>query len=154
MNIHVYLRKLDPAARLPNQRVGDVGFDLFCLTETVIPARSVGRVPTGIAFADDVSYSATFKSVPFFKIEGRSSLALKGYYPIGGIIDPSYRGEIVGIMTNMTDAPWVIKPGEKFAQLVCYLTYARTPEISVRLNEVSEAKETVRGTNGFGSTGA
>jgi dUTPase len=94
--------------------------------------------------------------IPFFKIEGRSGLASKGLFPVGGIIDPSYRGEIQVALFNSSDEVDYFKicKGDRIAQLVCYLTLANSNYLDMNFTEVDNLDETTRGDKGFGSSGA
>lgn len=81
------------------------------------------------------------------EIKDRSSLALKGITTLGGVIDPSYRGEVVVILQNLGDQVYQIAAGDRIAQLV--LVKVSTPTVEV----VDSLESTERGTDGFGSTG-
>ncbi len=45
-------------------------------------------------------------------------MAARGLATTGGVIDAGYRGEILILMTNLGDAPVVLKSGEKIAQMI------------------------------------
>ena len=64
-----------------------------------------------------------------------------------GTIDADYRGEIMVIMHNLGDAPFVIEPGDRIAQMVV------APVTQVNWAETDALGETERGSGGFGSTG-
>ena len=64
-----------------------------------------------------------------------------------GTIDAGYRGEVCAILFNFSKEDFIIKRGDRIAQMVI----AKLPE--VELVSVSELSETCRGTGGFGSTG-
>ena len=64
-----------------------------------------------------------------------------------GVIDADYRGEVRVGLTNHSDKPYTIEPGERIAQLVV------TPVLLPEIAEVSSLDETARGAGGFGSTG-
>ena len=73
----------------------------------------------------------------------KSSLTAKGLLTLGGVIDNDYTGEIIIIMTSLTE-PIKIKQGQKIAQLlVSNITY---PEIKL----VKFLESTERNDNGFG----
>ena len=61
--------------------------------------------------------------------------------------DSDYRGEYIVALHNDTDAPQMINPMERIAQLVLI------PYLPIEFNEVNELSNTVRGEGGFGSTG-
>lgn len=155
-HVTVPIRRLDAAAKFPTSRRGDVGFDIYALEHVIIPPSSVVKVRTGLALAGYVSKSGPdpLKSDVFLKIEGRSSFAVRGIFPVGGIVDQTYRGEILGIMANINPFSVEISAGEKFAQLVMYNAVVQGYDFSVSFVETSTKDKTERGEGGFGSTGA
>lgn len=64
-----------------------------------------------------------------------------------GVIDPDYTGEIQVALWNAGDAPFVVHPGDRIAQLVF------VPVAVARFVEVDALENTPRGARGFGSTG-
>lgn len=101
------------------------------------------RIPTGIALqlpsADVVAL-----------VYARSGLAWR--HGIGlpngvGVIDSDYTGEIQVLLTNFSDRPFVIEPGDRIAQVVF------APVWLASLRQVEELDQTERGRKGFGSTG-
>ena len=84
------------------------------------------------------------------QVRPRSGLALRHGVTLPnspGTIDPDYRGELRVILQNSGTEPVTFKRGDRIAQLVFHRFSA--PEVV----EVSELGATVRGENGFGSTG-
>jgi dUTP pyrophosphatase len=82
------------------------------------------------------------------EVRGRSGLAYKnGIAILGGVIDSDYRGDVGVILHNTSDKPFVVKHGERIAQLI-FATY-----IPVNFIEKKELSNTGRGEKGFGSTG-
>jgi len=139
-------------AKLPLQEEGNVGFDVSSVdTGTIVPG-GVGKFQTGLRLADDI-YSDNLTTVAFMKIEGRSGLAARGVFPVGGIIDPSYRGDITVMLHNSTKEPFVVNEGDRIAQLICYTTIANNNFHKVRFVVAEQATTTNRGEQGFGSTG-
>lgn len=120
------------------------GMDLFAdLSEevTLMPGER-HLIPTGIAIALPDGYEA--------QIRPRSGLALRHGIALvnsPGTIDPDYRGEIGIIIINHGAEPFVIKAGERIAQMV-FASFARA-----ELDEVDELDGTERGEGGFGHTG-
>ncbi len=99
-------------------------------------------VPTGIAISLPDGYEA--------QIRPRSGLALRHGIALvnsPGTIDPDYRGEIGVIIINHGTEPFVVRPGERIAQMVF------APFVRAELSEVTELDDTGRGTGGFGHTG-
>ena len=84
------------------------------------------------------------------QIRARSGLAIRnGITMINGIgtIDSDYRGEIKIPLVNLGDESFVIKNGDRIAQMVI----SRYETVS--WEKVSEVGETIRGNGGFGHTG-
>jgi len=138
--------KLRPGAQMPTRATaGSAGYDLYaCLEEavTIAPHRTV-PVPTGIAIALPDNGCAAF-------LFARSGLAVKhGIAPANcvGVIDSDYRGEIIAGLTNHTDTPYTLQPGERIAQLVFL------PVVLPEWQEADALDDTARGAGGFGSTG-
>lgn len=150
--LKVKFKLLTPDAQVPSISKGNVGYDIRSSVPITLRPLSPTLVPTGIAIADDIIHNC--QHVPFFKIEGRSGLASKGVFPIGGIIDPSYRGEIKAILYNSNSTPVSFEIGDRIAQLVCYVTMS-PPIISdnIEFSVVDSINQTDRGSNGFGSSG-
>ena len=108
-----------------------------------LPPRALARIPTGIAIALP---SADYVALVF----ARSGLGIKHGVALSngvGVIDSDYRGEIRVGLTNLSDVPYTVQPGDRIAQLMV------TPVVRPALVQVEELDETQRGTGGFGSTG-
>ena len=152
----VLVRKIHDHAKLPTQSHDDVGFDLYAAEETHIGPGFTAVVKTGIELAADPGDFAIGNVIArsLLKIEGRSGMALRGIWPVGGIIDPGYRGEIGVVLYNSTLATYTAKPGDRIAQLVWYPVIAKSladPNIGFEWSE--ESDESSRGDKGFGSSG-
>jgi len=84
-------------------------------------------------------------------VASRSGLSLKHGVRVAqgiGVIDADYHGEIGVILANDGQAPYVVQPGERIAQLMFQ------PVVQVALQVVEAfSTETGRGEGGFGSTG-
>ncbi len=134
------VKRLINTAVLPSKAyIGDLGWDLFSVEEVVIPPRQFKKIRTGIAIEFPDSIGALIKD--------RSSLASKGIFTTGGVIDSGYRGEIIIILNNFTDEEFIVKKGEKIAQLLLF------KNIEVELVEVDKIGKTARNNKGFGSSG-
>jgi len=125
---------------------GSAGMDLRAAVPEDAPvtlatgARAL--VPTGLKIALQQGYEA--------QVRPRSGLALKhGITCLNspGTIDSDYRGEVGVILINHGQEPFVIRRGERIAQLVI----ARHEQAAVTVVEALD--DTARGTGGFGSTG-
>ena len=95
---------------------------------------------TGIAVA--------FPPAFYARIAPRSGLAARwGIDTLAGVVDADYRGEIIVLLTKHTPYPYIIKAGERVAQLILERA-SLSPVI-----EVAELPSTTRGEKGFGSSG-
>ena len=75
-------------------------------------------------------------------------MAWKNFIDVGaGVIDEDYRGEVGVILFNHSKVDFVVKTGDRIAQLIIEKI---TPTV---IEEVKELDETDRGEGGFGSTG-
>lgn len=136
-------KRIHPDAVLPAYaHPSDAGMDVRSVEELVIPAGKRALVHTGLVVLLPPLYEA--------QVRPRSGLALKFGVTVlntPGTIDSGYRGEIGVILANFGDADFIVKKGDKIAQLV--IAPVTQPEVC----EVSEIDETDRGAGGFGSTG-
>jgi dUTP pyrophosphatase len=99
-------------------------------------------IPTGLALALPVGFEA--------QVRPRSGLALKHGITVlnsPGTIDADYRGEVCVILVNLGDADFVVRRGDRIAQLII------APVVQATLVEVTSLDATPRGKAGFGSTG-
>ena len=99
-------------------------------------------VPTGLYIALEDGFEAQIRS--------RSGMSLKhGIVVANGIgtIDSDYRGEIKVILVNISEENYIIKSGDKIAQMVIN-EYTRANFITVE-----SLDETVRSDGGFGHSG-
>jgi dUTP pyrophosphatase len=99
-------------------------------------------VPTGLAIALPPGHEA--------QVRPRSGLAAKHGVTVlnsPGTIDADYRGEIRVILINHGDTAFVIRRGERIAQMVI------APVVQAALVPTAALSETGRGDGGFGSTG-
>lgn len=99
-------------------------------------------IPSGLHMALPVGYEA--------QLRPRSGLALKHGITVlnsPGTIDSDYRGEIMALLINLSNEPFVINPGERIAQIVI----EKHEQADFELVEVLD--ETERGEGGYGHTG-
>lgn len=139
------------------QREGDVGFDLAAAEDVEIPPGVALDVPCNVQIEIPIGYWA--------EIRARSSIARRNLQVDAGTIDNGYRGPLYALVRNMNpvikevngntivpgDSVQITK-GERVAQVVfhqiCIPTFA---PVSLEVQSISTA--TVRGVDGFGSTG-
>lgn len=156
--IRIKFKKMSDTATLPSAiRDGDIGFDIFCDEAFSIRSGMTVKVKTNVQLADMPTMDCDRNRI-FMKIEGRSGLSAKGIFPTGGIIDPTYRGEIGVVLnclnfTSTDNTPGTyhrFSKGDRIAQLVIYKV-ATMGEVVIE--ESDKVTESNRGQNGFGSSG-
>lgn len=141
----VPVKKLRPNAKIPTYGSEfAAGADLYaCLDESVtIAPQTTAWIPTGIAMEIPVGYVGL--------VYARSGLACKRNLTLAntvGVIDSDYRGELTVVLRNQGTAPQTLEPGERVAQIVL------TPYLTAQFMDADTLSDTVRGENGFGSTG-
>jgi len=123
---------------------GSSGLDLRAAVETEmkIEKGKVGLVPTNLKVEIPIGYE--------IQIRPRSGLAAKngiGVLNSPGTIDSDYRGEIKVILFNFSDDDFIIKRGDRIAQMVISKVYY------AKLILTDELENSKRGDGGFGHTG-
>ena len=143
--VKVLIKKLNPSVKLPSYKTtGASGMDLMAFIEKPInlePGKSC-LVSTGLTVAFSEEYE--------IQIRPRSGLAAKNNISVlntPGTIDSDYRGEIKVILFNHGNKNFKINNNDRIAQMVL------TPVIKMHLEETKELPESIRGAEGFGSTG-
>ena len=141
----VRFQKLRPGALTPRyMSAGAAGLDLAAAPDGPIEIAPGGRaaVPTGLAFEIPPGFEG--------QVRPRSGLARKLGITLPnapGTIDSDYRGEVLVLLMNLGAEPFVVKPGDRIAQLVI------APVVTAELEEAASLGDTVRGDGGFGHTG-
>lgn len=141
--IDVLIQRLDEGLPLPSYaHAGDAGIDLLAAHDVILGPQERAGVSTGIAIAIPEGYAGY--------VQPRSGLAVKhgiGIVNSPGLIDSGYRGEVKVVLVNLGAEKFEVHRGDKIAQLVV-LAVPLT-----RLVAVDELPPSVRGENGFGSSG-
>ncbi|MBB5784997.1 dUTP diphosphatase [Nonomuraea jabiensis] len=142
--VEVLIQRLDAGLPMPSYaHAGDAGADLYAAEDVELLPGERAVVGTGVAIALPDGYAAF--------VHPRSGLAAKHGVTLvnaPGTVDAGYRGEIRVTLIN-TDAkePFRLQRGDRVAQLV-----VQRVERAV-FSEVERLPGSVRGANGFGSTG-
>ena len=141
------ITRLEDNADLPlpaYESEGSSGMDIRAHVKDPVLVRpgEIKFLPTGLAISLPSGYEA--------QIRPRSGLAL--HHGIGmvnspGTIDSDYRGEIGIILINWGDEPFLIKRGDRIAQMIISKVYRADLVI------VDDLDETSRGPGWFGHTG-
>lgn len=135
------VKRLSTNAQVPTRAsMGAAGYDLYAAYDVQVPARGRAVVQTDIVI-----------SIPegcYGRIAPRSGLAVKNFIDTGaGVVDYDYRGNIGVVLFNHSEQDFDVRKGDRIAQLILERIF--TPDIV----EVDTLESTVRGENGFGSTG-
>ena len=143
--VKILVKKFDKNIKLPTYKTsGSSGMDLVAYIKnkiTINPGKTA-MVSTGIAVAVPKNYE--------IQIRPRSGLAAKKSISVlntPGTIDSDYRGEIKIILINLSKKSYVVKSGDRVAQMIL------CPVAKGKLREVKNLPKTVRDKGGFGSTG-
>ena len=139
---YLLVKKLTENATIPTRgSTFSAGLDLSSAYNIEIAPRGRALVKTDLAF-----------SIPhgtYARIAPRSGLALKNGIDVGGgVCDYDYSGNYGVILFNHSDTPFIIKKGDRIAQLILEKIIT---EITV--SEVEDLPMFKRGAAGFGSTG-
>ncbi len=125
---------------------GAAGLDLLAAldpgSDITIEPGARAMVPTGLKMAIPVGFEV--------QVRPRSGLAVKHGVSVlnaPGTIDSDYRGEVKVILINHGTAPFVVRRGDRIAQMVV------ASVVRVLWEEAGSLTETTRGAGGFGSTG-
>ena len=143
--VKILVKKFDKNIELPTYKTpGSSGMDLIAHVKNkiIINPNKIATVPTGIAVAIPKNYE--------LQIRPRSGLAAKKGISVlntPGTIDSDYRGEIKIILINLGKKSFIIKSGDRIAQMIL------CPIVKGKLREVKTLPKTFRGKGGFGSTG-
>ena len=143
--VKILVKKFDKNVKLPTYKTsGSSGMDLMAHIKnkkTINPGKTL-IIPTGIAVKIPKDYE--------IQIRPRSGLAAKKGISIlntPGTVDSDYRGEIKIILINFSKKSFIVKSGDRIAQMIL------CPVAKGKIKEVKNLPRTVRGKGGFGSTG-
>tara|TARA_Y100001960_G_C14395487_1_gene690833 strand:+ start:47 stop:487 length:441 start_codon:yes stop_codon:yes gene_type:complete len=143
--VKILVKKLDKNVKFPAYKTsGSSGMDLlaFIKKKIIIKPGKISIIKTGISLAIPKNYE--------IQIRPRSGLAAKNGISVlntPGTIDSDYRGEIKIILINLGKKPFIIKSGDRIAQMIL------CPIVKGKFKEVKILPKTIRGKGGFGSTG-
>lgn len=137
--LRIVVETLNAHGRAPTQGTpGSAGWDLYAAESKVVPKGTTTTIGTGIALEIPESWAAY--------IYPRSSVALNGLLVHHPPIDCDFRNEIKFIVTNMRNADFEIRIGDRLGQLI----YLPVPLVRHQLGLCEPAKSKHEG---FGSTG-
>ncbi|MEI7824140.1 MAG: dUTP diphosphatase [Chlorobiaceae bacterium] len=143
--LKVKIVRLNKQASLPVYATAHAaGMDISACIEDPVTLQpfTTALIPSGFAIELPEGYEA--------QLRPRSGLALRSMISLPNTpatIDADYRGEVKVILINYGKEPFIVRHGDRIAQMVI----ARVEQ--VRFEEVDELGSTVRGEGGFGHTG-
>ena len=156
-NVNVMMKRLRENAIMPRyaHSTEDSGMDVFAAAIAVkendewveysqyaIDPNETVLVKTGFAYA--IPEGTEFQARP---TSGNSLKTMIRVANAPGTLDAGYRNEVGFIITNTGDSPIVIHENDKIGQIVL------CPVLHAVVKEVDELPESLRGLNGYGSTG-
>jgi dUTP pyrophosphatase len=126
------------------ETTASAGMDLRAFLSGDIMMKPLERVivPTGLFIELPVGYEA--------QVRPRSGLAIKKGITVlntPGTVDADYRGEIKVILVNLSNEDFIVRDGDRIAQMII------SAHEQAEWIQVEELEETGRGAGGFGSTG-
>lgn len=132
---------LNANAQLPRKGSAlAAGYDLTSIDYAVLKPGQREMISTGLAIQVPPGW--------YGRIAPRSGLAARyGLDVLAGVVDADFTGEVKVVLINLGDEEYVVQPGERIAQLVV----ERCANMPVAL--AYELEESLRGMDGFGSTG-
>ena len=144
MNIKITLLEHGPKDIPGYASKGAAGIDIEASIKEPIKIEPKERIliPSGFKIELPINYEA--------QIRPRSGLAIKHGITVlnsPGTIDSDYRGEVGVILINLSSQDFVIKDGERIAQMVI------SKHESIKWELVNSIDVSERGSGGFGSTG-
>ena len=139
--LEIKIKKIAENAVIPKYaHYGDAGFDLHSTGEYIVKPKETAIVKTGIQIEIPNGY--------FGSIRDRSGLAVKhSIHTLAGVVDSGYRGEIKVALINLGEIEFVIRGGDRIAQMIIQ------PYEFCKIKEAENLSETSRGWGGFGSSG-
>jgi dUTP pyrophosphatase len=146
--VEVGVKRLSHAQGLPLPRYltpGSAGADVAAAVTSDVALAPSERmaIPTGLVLAVPAGYEV--------QVRPRSGLALRHGVTVAnapGTVDSDYRGELMVILVNLGRESYVVRRGERIAQVVV------APVVQAVFRERDELPPSDRGAGGFGSTGS
>jgi dUTP pyrophosphatase len=141
MTISIKCKKLLDSASVPTRaHEHDAGWDLYSSEQSFVISSKRKVVSTSISLAIPDGHVGL--------IWPRSGLAAKkGIDVFAGVIDSGYRGEIKVCLYNSSGINFEINKGDRIAQII----FHKLPQ--TEMLEVGSLEDSIRGDEGFGSSG-
>lgn len=134
------VKKLSEDATTPTRAHStDAGLDIYATTSTQIFPGETKALGTGVALSVPTGFVGLLCD--------RSSMGLRGFKVLGGVVDAGYTGEVKVILHNLGPFTQHIGANDKIAQLLLIPVNTAAVEVVESLNT------SARNTSGFGSSG-
>ena len=132
--------KLCENGKLPAyMHFGDACCDCYAAEDLTIERGKIAKVKLGFCLDLPAGYEA--------QIRPRSGLSSKGVVAILGTVDSNYRGEVCGVVQNLSSDDFKVKRGDR----ICQMKIEKVEPVI--FEEVKTLSDTLRSDKGFGSTG-
>ncbi|MEI7525327.1 MAG: dUTP diphosphatase [Mariniphaga sp.] len=142
MNVKIINRSSNELPHYSTEHAAGMDLRANLIEEVILEPLDRKLIPTGLFIEIPIGYEA--------QVRPRSGLAIKMGITVlnsPGTIDADYRGEIMVILINLSSEKFVVKHGERIAQMIL-----ASHEI-VTWEKVEVLEDTTRGKGGFGHTG-
>mgnify|MGYP001439703797 CR=1 FL=1 len=142
MKIEIVNKSNNPLPAYETEYSAGMDLRAFLSEDMVLEPMQRALVPTGIHVAIPAGHEA--------QVRPRSGLAIKNGISVlnaPGTIDADYRGEVKVILINLSNQPFIIRNGDRIAQMII------APFTKAEWSETENLDDTVRGSGGFGHTG-
>ncbi len=140
--LKIKIQRINENAKIPNYaHRGDAGLDLYSVEESYVlkPGERKG-FSTGVKMEIPDGYVGL--------IWDKSGLVAKyGIKIMAGVIDSTYRGEVIAMLVNLGSKEYLVEKNAKIAQMLIQ----KIEQVEIKV--VEDLNVTKRGDGGFGSTG-
>ena len=149
--MNIIVNKISKDAVIPSYAYNgtSAAFDITCIEDTLIKAKSSAIVPNGLKL------SVPMGTGYYMTVHMRSGLGFKKDLSIhNGIIDEGYTGVLGTKIFNLSNEDVLIKKGDRYAQILVHKkTHANFEVLNDDEYQKYESLQQ-RGSNGFGSSGS
>ena len=162
MPLVIKFKRITPDGQIPTKgSIGAAGYDLHAAHDCIIPKiclkiemdtteekKEVENIYVSKALIK-TDIACKIPDTHYGRVAPRSGVSWKHHVHVGaGVIDSDYRGNIGIVLYNLSSKDFIIKKGDRVAQLI----FERI-ENNAMIEEVTDLDESDRGSGGYGSTG-